>query len=167
MRGQDPKDHFWLWFKTIRGEEVTLDMSMFPFNFGIVVDLKGHIPSRDLAMYEFAPAFFEEREIRKEARKAPVVTRLHKERSRVSVLHSTELAETISHSHEHTKVYPQDIQHFQKFMSRASGRNIPVNEARDAHRLAHTFLHGPLEENLRNKLWAKAPSQPIVGFNNA
>ena len=66
--------------------------------------------------------------------------KLHQEISRVSVLNSSELGETLPHSHEHSKGTPEDVERFRKFMSRISGRTVPI--------------------------WAKAPAEPTIGIDN-
>ena len=164
VRGQDPEDHYWLWFKTVRGEEFILDMSMFPFSFGIMVDLTGHLPPSLAERFDSVPAYFEERELQKELQRSPFKAQLLKERRRVSVLHSAVLADTISHSYDYMNYYPDDVDCFRDFMSRVAGRPIPQKEAMQAYDLSRTRIQPLIEENLRTRAWARAPAVPKRGI---
>ncbi|CAL1708046.1 unnamed protein product [Somion occarium] len=53
--GQDPDDHYWLYFTTTRGEEVLLDCAMFPFNMCQMVDSTPYVPA-EMPMQEMDPA---------------------------------------------------------------------------------------------------------------
>lgn len=86
VHGQDPKDHFWLYFTTARGENLILDVGLLPFNMLTVVKTERYAPNPLLGLIvPIAPAFFEDRVIRTGA------PPLHTERSRVSVLRNEAL----------------------------------------------------------------------------
>ncbi|KAJ7464823.1 hypothetical protein B0H11DRAFT_1734080 [Mycena galericulata] len=84
VRGQDPDDHYWIYFTTIRGEDILLDCAMFTFNMCLLVNARPYLP-RALGGLEFVPAFFRERTI---DRHTP---NLHIERTRVSVLRNADM----------------------------------------------------------------------------
>ncbi|KAF5317527.1 hypothetical protein D9619_013193 [Psilocybe cf. subviscida] len=43
MMGQDPEDHYWVYFTTVSGEEVYLDCGMYTFNFAVMVQSIGYL----------------------------------------------------------------------------------------------------------------------------
>lgn len=86
FRGQDPKDHYWIYFKTLR-EEFVLDVSMFTFNFAMCIgDGYPYTPpgGRFPMIHDFA-GFFIDREIRQ------TTPLLQYEKQRFSVLHNKAL----------------------------------------------------------------------------
>ncbi|KAF7314635.1 hypothetical protein MKEN_00937200 [Mycena kentingensis (nom. inval.)] len=87
MRGQNPDDHYWLYFDTIRGETVTLDFGMYTFNNCLSVR-----PPRNFQHdINWAPALFLNREIYK------ATPYLYTERRRVSFLRSPEMHEVVAY----------------------------------------------------------------------
>jgi hypothetical protein len=55
--GQDPNEHYLLYFRTVRGEEFTLDCGMFVFNFCTMVATDAYFKQAT----EYAPAYFRDR----------------------------------------------------------------------------------------------------------
>ncbi|KLO14993.1 hypothetical protein SCHPADRAFT_288401 [Schizopora paradoxa] len=80
LPGQDPSQHYWIYFTTTRGEEITVDLAMFTFNVCTVVPTFGYGPLEMSAPTPFAPVFFRDREIRKNS------PELYNERGRLSIL---------------------------------------------------------------------------------
>src|SRR5882724_10177874 len=58
--GQDPDDHYWLYFTSVRGEEVLLDLALFTFNFTNMVQTAPYLPA---CPHPLVSAFFRDREI--------------------------------------------------------------------------------------------------------
>jgi len=57
-RGQDPADHYWLYFTNSRGEEFTLDCATFTFGFDEEVNNRPYIPEHELlALFPTSPAW--------------------------------------------------------------------------------------------------------------
>lgn len=83
IKGQDHNDHYWLYFTTAAGEDVTLDCSVFTFNMCTVIPTDAYSPHYDSDLHmvsPFAPAWYPERTHDK------YNTNLYVERKRVSVL---------------------------------------------------------------------------------
>ncbi|KAK0443970.1 uncharacterized protein EV420DRAFT_1575761, partial [Desarmillaria tabescens] len=77
-KGQDPNDHYWIYFRTVRGEEILLDIGMFTFNFCMMVSATPYISDlSDFPGLDYAPAFFRDRPLAKN------VIQLHTERKRL------------------------------------------------------------------------------------
>jgi hypothetical protein len=77
-RGQDPDEHYWLYFTTIRGENIILDCAMFTFNMCLVVTDEPYVPPG--VSLGCSPAYFGERKL------AQITPDLQTERKRVSAL---------------------------------------------------------------------------------
>lgn len=85
LKGQDPDEHYWIYFRTVRGEEVVLDCSMFTFNMCLCVTAPLYMPHYASIIPPFAPAFFRDRVMQSST------PQLHKERHRVSILRNKAL----------------------------------------------------------------------------
>ncbi|KIL66724.1 hypothetical protein M378DRAFT_197294 [Amanita muscaria Koide BX008] len=90
-RGQDPNEHYWLYFKTIRNEEVIVDLATSMFNLGSQVKVDPYVPGK-FPTNSFAPALFQE------GRVAENVIGAHRERERFSVLRNDDLHAIASHA---------------------------------------------------------------------
>ncbi|KAJ3772753.1 hypothetical protein FB446DRAFT_735473 [Lentinula raphanica] len=81
--GQDPKDHYWIYFTTLKGEELVLDFGMFTFNCCMFIPTEPYYhddPVWQMAPPLPSPCYFRNRVME---RNAPD---LHRETRRVSVL---------------------------------------------------------------------------------
>jgi len=87
LAGQDPNEHYWVYFTTTKGEEITVDFSMFTFNMCLMVQTLGYLPPQLAMALPFAPVFYRDREIRKGS------PDLHKERRRISILRNSTVKE--------------------------------------------------------------------------
>ncbi|PFH51249.1 hypothetical protein AMATHDRAFT_47270 [Amanita thiersii Skay4041] len=83
-KGQDPNDHYWIYFKTIRGEDLILDVSMYTFNLLLCV-VSDPYTNEDLPPMSSVPAYFRDRP---HVRDSPDIV---KEKERFSVLRNTSL----------------------------------------------------------------------------
>ncbi|KAF8158005.1 hypothetical protein B0H34DRAFT_438197 [Crassisporium funariophilum] len=61
MMGQDPKNHYWIYFTTLAGEEYFLECGMMNFNFAMMVDATPYC-KYGLPSLKYVPAFFYGRE---------------------------------------------------------------------------------------------------------
>ncbi|KIP08968.1 hypothetical protein PHLGIDRAFT_355206 [Phlebiopsis gigantea 11061_1 CR5-6] len=114
VRGQDPDDHYWMYFTTIREEEVVLDFAMFTFNMCMMIPTKMYVSPTENMLAQYAPAFFGDRSMRKGA------PSLYNERSRVSVLRNPALHDAIRHTHD--TLYTYEVPLIHKFMEDFAGR---------------------------------------------
>lgn len=95
IQRQHPQDHYWLYFTTVKGEELSLDCGMFTFNMSQVVDTGPYLPSRMPAYPEskagpFAPVMFESRLSQK------TTPNFYTERKRLSILRYPKLQEAVT-----------------------------------------------------------------------
>ncbi|KAJ3558685.1 hypothetical protein NM688_g773 [Phlebia brevispora] len=167
-RGQDPKNHYWLWFKTIRNQEIILDLSMLPFDMCTLVATEEYVPSSVFGEFQvdpLVPALFYDREMRKESRQAPIKAQLHntKESIRVSALYDEDLEEAVAYSHDRANYYPADEACIGKFMARVAGKEVTKEERKLAYDFTNLF-GGLLEKNLRLRVWETSPTTPQTGF---
>lgn len=147
--GQNPAEHYWLWFKTIRGEELELDVAMFTFNFGMMIHLKDFLPPELYDFIEFAPVYYREREARKGT------PPLHAEKGRLSVLRDPDLHRAVARSH--TTSFEDDIDLVIGFMERLAGRKIQTIE-RHLTGVYSQMGCRFLAMNMQNRWWSNYPS---------
>jgi hypothetical protein len=146
FKGQDPDDHYWLYFTTIAGQDILLDCAMFTFNMCLMVPAEPYLPG---PLIVHAPAFFRDRVIDRNTPK------LHKEIRRASVLRDPDLHKAVANSAN--RLTTPDVNHIISFMERLSKRTITQIE-KD---LMITFTLANFEvlaQNLRHEDWKQYPS---------
>ncbi|KZP08672.1 hypothetical protein FIBSPDRAFT_802761 [Athelia psychrophila] len=153
--GQDPDKHYWIYFTTIRGEEILLDCAMFSFNMCLMINgTESYLPPLR-PMSQFAPAFFRDRVIDANT------PDMHTERKRMSILRSETLRQTVANSAD--GFTPVDVAVFTSFMQRLSNKKCTVKESE----LAGTYatLHcGFTRLCLQERRWEKWPATPELGI---
>ncbi|KAA1474663.1 hypothetical protein DENSPDRAFT_341405 [Dentipellis sp. KUC8613] len=144
LHGQDPKDHYWLYFRTARGEEVLLDCAMFTFNLNMLVFARPYGTTSDA----FVPAFFQEREMRQNT------PALHTERRRVSMLRSPAMQQVAVNSARGFAL--EDEGRIAAFMESLAGRTVTGVERELAMALVkdHTRV---LRKALQEEQWRHYP----------
>ena len=147
--GQDPDDHYWLYFTTIRGEEVVLDFAMFTFNMCMMTPTKPYLPPSESARVPYAPAFFGDRGMRNGA------PPLHSERSRVSILRNPALHDAICHTRDALYTYEVPIIH--KFMEDFAGRAMTDVEKDLACRFTIEHCHALNQNLIQERRYANYP----------
>jgi hypothetical protein len=118
FRGQDPKEHYWIYFKTLR-EEFILDLCMFTFNMAMCVHGKSYWPHHFAAYPELSElaGIFITRPLRQ------ATPPMHYEKQRFSVLHNKAL-QSVVRMPEFSEL---DEKILVAFMERVAGR--PTNES--------------------------------------
>lgn len=112
FRGQDPNDHYWIYFKTLR-EEFMLELSMFTFNLAMSAKGTYYTPSSgEYPETALLPGHFVSREMR---HATPL---LQYEKQRFSVLHHKALQGTV----RTPDFSPLDEKILVAFMERVAGR---------------------------------------------
>ncbi|KAG5652263.1 hypothetical protein H0H81_005616 [Sphagnurus paluster] len=76
--GQDPENHYWIYFRNLKGQTVTLDVGMFTFNLYLYVSGQPYFKDIHSVMIPpvSAPAYFVDREM---LRSAPNATKMTSE----------------------------------------------------------------------------------------
>lgn len=151
VHGQDPTDHYWLYFTTIRGEELLLDFGMFTFNMCTMVPTEPYVPEdagHISSMISHVPVFFGERTMRTGA------PPLHKEERRMSILRASPLHEAIVHTQE--GLLSSEAQIIYDFMTTLAERELTQEEKVLACEGTISCC-SKLAYNLRRRTWAAYP----------
>ncbi|KAF7299725.1 MYND-type domain-containing protein [Mycena chlorophos] len=136
--GQDPDEHYWLYFTTIRGETVTLDCAMFTFNFCFMVGAWPYTNAQ-----QWVPAFFREREFE---RNTPG---MYRERMRASVLRDAGLCRFVESAN--AEKLP-----IQSFMESLAQRKLPQSELDFALQI-HDLAKAELAQVITTRRWERWP----------
>ncbi|RDB14838.1 hypothetical protein Hypma_016372 [Hypsizygus marmoreus] len=147
--GQDPKEHYWLYFKTLSGQEITLDCGMFTFNFGLVVhgapygdSIPLPIPPATAPAFVFDPVT---------ARTTPHIAEA---RERFSVLRDAGLQQALSGPEiDWSAVYD--------FMDRVAGGACPDIE-KDLVKVWSRDNARALQKVFQRRAWTRWPAEPAV-----
>jgi len=153
--GQDPDDHYWLYFTSMKGEEVYLDCCMFTFNLTCLIQTVGYPPPFREGIVTNVPCFWTEREIRKRC------VSLYTERNRVSVLRNQKLHHAVRHCIDH--VTDADLNVFYSLMETFSKKKMTEMENKlfkDWYR--ENCLN--LGDVLDHRLWMNYPEHPLCGL---
>lgn len=153
-KGQDPDDHYWLYFTTITGEEFTLDCGMFTFNFCIVIPTDTYC-QKILPSTGYAPAYFRDRE---HARLAP---NLYYVKKRFSFLQNTALHTAVERSD--TEFRSIDVNIICDFMESIAERKCTSIEKNLAMKWAMNHC-AAMDTTLRDRAWATWPKEPELGI---
>lgn len=115
LKGQDPDEHVWMYFKTMRGDDIVMDCGVFTFNFCMMIEtglfLDGMKSGEALKrVFKFAPVFFWDGDC-EDGSKGLKSPKSHKERKRISVLRDPRVHEAFARlGHlEEANVYIPDI----------------------------------------------------------
>ncbi|KAI0059630.1 hypothetical protein BV25DRAFT_1889624 [Artomyces pyxidatus] len=145
--GQDPTEHYWLYFTAANGEEVYLDCGLFAFNMTLSVQAGAYADG--LPMNHF-PAWFRERLFHKETQE------LRAEVKRRSALRSAALADALASGHD------VDVGVFSKFMKAVAGRDVGKEESELAKTL-WLWQAGQVRDMVRSDAWKLWPTEvPLV-----
>lgn len=152
---QDPREHYWIYFTTLRGETLYLDCGLFTFNMCIMVGTQPYVSSDLHDLFPWAPAFFRDTNMR---HNAPPIEH---ERKRFSVLRNESLHQAVMHST--TGFDDEDCDIFSKFMEQVAGRKPTEKE----NLLLGTFaiVAGvEIRKNLRLGRWKTFPVEPAIAI---
>ena len=165
IKGQDSKDHYWIYFQTQKGEEVLLDCSMFTFNMCLVVHTDPYFD--DFFAYGFpqvVPSWFKDRTMSRGLANADP---LLMERRRLSVLRDEGLQKALQEvdleSNGDLGMAGDSLKIFTKFMSRAALRAITDSEKECLAKSFATDVNMILNTLKTNK-WKHFPAQPKMGI---
>ncbi|KAF9449104.1 hypothetical protein P691DRAFT_703728 [Macrolepiota fuliginosa MF-IS2] len=154
FRGQDPKDHYWIYFKTLR-EEFVMDLCMFTFNFAMcVAHGEPYCPSGgEYPTFSDLAGFFIGRELRQNT---PL---LQYEQQRFSVLHNKALQGIVRTPHFNELGERILV----AFMERVAGRK--TNEVEQDLLIAWTMSNRRMmAQNLDQKAFLNYPSFVPTGI---
>jgi hypothetical protein len=162
FKGQDPDDHYWIYFTTLKGDDVVLDCAMFTFNVFTSVFDAPYLPtpggiSPKTVPTTVVPAIFGSREI---GRNTPA---LQSERERFSVLRNSDLHTAVEHANENAELFDSDIKTVYTFMESVAGRSLTPAE----RILFIALFYDHCEELapvLAEKKWRSFPEMPRMAI---
>lgn len=155
FKGQDPDDHYWIYFTTLKGEDVVLDCAMFTFNMCLCIQEAHYMTPLMGAPPKLVPAFFGDRPI---ARNAPA---LQHERKRFSVLRNRDLQTTVESGTPDLLV--SDAKRVFTFMERVAGRPCTQVEKKLCTELYYHHC-GKLRPILAERKWRSYPDTPPMAI---
>jgi len=154
---QDPREHSWIYFTTIRGEDIFLDCGMFHFNACICVSTEGYC-QRDLSeMFPAVPALFYARDMRNGV---PGMT--WKERERFSVLRNENLHKAIQHT-PYALTFDDRI-NIWDFLENCQGDKESTTRQRNLVDLYTIVATDAIQKSLGSSEWKKFPSEVMQGI---
>ncbi|KAF9075609.1 hypothetical protein BDP27DRAFT_1315345 [Rhodocollybia butyracea] len=155
--GQDPQDHYWIYFKTLKGESLILDVGMFTFNMCMSVMSGPYIqPNSTMPrILPFVPCVFCDREKR---RGTPI---MHEELARASVLHDPDLQRFAEEGTSQVSV--KHCSAVYQFMERFAARPLTAQEKTyTAHWISDNSQWTRLALYWRR--WVSWPSEPFMAI---
>ena len=151
--GQDPRDHYWIYFTTIRGEVLYLDCGLHTLSPGDVLKADPYVADHLTERFTLIPAFLRDSAARK------TMANIHTERSRTSVLKNTEILEALLRNQRQFEKENGEL--YSQFMQNISGKET---SARDK-RLVTPFVQvtrAQIRANLLNARWRGYPPEPTL-----
>jgi len=151
--GQDPNEHYWIYFTTIRGEVLYLDCGLYTLNPGDVLKADPYVADHLTERFTLIPAFLRDSVARK------TLANVHTERSRTSVLKKTEFLEALMRNQRNFEKENGEL--YSQFMQGICGRET---SARDK-RLITPFIQvtrAQIRANLLNERWKEYPPEPTL-----
>ncbi|KAI0074026.1 hypothetical protein K474DRAFT_1648638 [Panus rudis PR-1116 ss-1] len=160
FRGQDPDDHYWIYFTSIRGEQVLLDCAMFTFNLCEMIFATPYIPPAAAGRHHLitVPAFFSGREIRKNT------PPLYHERKRMSILRDPALHEAVKQfEFDDDGLSLAELSPFFQFMEKLSGRGLRQDERALFAELVKMHCDD-VADVLGHSSWQQYPEAPQIAI---
>ena len=151
--GQDPNDHYWIYFTTIRGEVLYLDCGLYTLCPGDVLKADPYVADHLTERFMLIPAFLRDSAARK------TIPNIHTERSRTSVLKNTEFLGALMRNQRDFEKENGEL--YSRFMQDISGKEV---SARDK-RLVTPFIQvtrAQIRANLLNARWKAYPPEPTL-----
>jgi len=151
--GQDPNDHYWIYFTTIRGEVLYLDCGLYTLSPGPVLKADPYVADHLTERFTLIPAFLRDSTARK------TMPNIHTERSRTSVLKNTDIVAALMRNQRDFEKENGEL--YSQFMQGISGKET---SARDK-RLITPFVQvtrAQIRANLLNGRWKAYPPEPTL-----
>lgn len=154
LPGQNPDEHYWIYFTTLRGDVVYLDCHLFTFGIAMEILSEGYVPQSIAEDNWTVPAMFFDKSLVKK-------TNLHTEQKRFSVLRNTGLQEMILDSNY--DIATNHVMVIFNFMKEVAGKQLSERELKmfmDSLPLALLRM----ETNLKQEWWKTYPPDPRMSI---
>ena len=151
--GQDPNDHYWIYFTTLRGEVLYMDCGLYTLNPGDVLKADPYVPDHLMERFTLIPASLHDSTTRK------TNSIIHTERSRTSVLKDTKILEALLR--DQLKFEKENGELYSRFMQGISGQEPSVRDKR----LITPFVQATraqIRSNLLHGRWKIYPPGPTL-----
>jgi hypothetical protein len=151
--GQDPDEHYWIYFTTLRGEVLYLDCGLYTLNPADVLKADPYVADHLTERFTLIPAFLRDSTARK------TMANIHTERSRTSVLKNTNILEALLR--DQLKFEKDNGELYSKFMQGISGKESSPREKR----LVTPFVQATraqIRSNLLHGRWKTYPPEPTL-----
>ncbi|THH30675.1 hypothetical protein EUX98_g3529 [Antrodiella citrinella] len=154
--GQDPDNHYWLYFTSLKGEEVYLDCCMHPFNLAQLIRTVGYPPPQlEVTNIGVSPCHWTERQLLK--RNLSIYT----ERSRMSFLHNSTLQEVMKRSVDRWS--ERDMSAFYGAVESLSEKPFPTPEKELLGKMLRLHCKN-LGTVFETEQWKRYPRDPDIAF---
>ncbi|KAJ3772752.1 hypothetical protein FB446DRAFT_667800 [Lentinula raphanica] len=156
--GQDPKDHYWIYFTTLKGEELVLDFGMFTFNYCTIIPSEPYYsldPALQMPPAPPSPCYFRNRLME---RKAPD---LHKETRRISVLRNPDFHRFVTQADVVDGTSLPDCSILFDFMESFQSRPLTAIEKE----LTETWVYWNtkwMKFVISSRFWVTWPAEPML-----
>ncbi|KAE9392496.1 hypothetical protein BT96DRAFT_979375 [Gymnopus androsaceus JB14] len=146
-----PNDHYWIYFTTLKGEELVLDLGMFTFNMCTMVCSDPYVQlDAKMPPVSWSPCYFKDRIM---ARNTPM---MHTETGRVSVLRNTDL-------HRFVEREDEECNTLFRFMDSFSSRPLTHEEKLlTIDWLTNNTLW--TKHILKTRCWVNWPKEPQIAI---
>jgi len=167
LKGQDPNDHYWIYFRTLKGEEVVLDCNLFTFNMCLVVQTRPYIFDAAGMFPSLAPLWFKDRTM---TRNLPPRDPLLTEMRRVSVLRDDKLRTALQHvdiKADGSLGIPKETVHAVNALMSKVAERAPTESEQEC--CIDAILNGTniiLDVTVRTERWKQFPVQPQTGIES-
>ena len=151
--GQDPNEHYWIYFTTLRGEILYLDCGIYTLDPGGVLNSDPYVPDHLIERFTLIPAFLFDSATRK------TMTNTYTERSRTSVLKNAEILEALLR--DQLKFEKENGELYSKFMQEISGKEPSLRDKRLVTPFVQT-TRAQIRANLLNGKWKAYPPEPTL-----
>jgi len=156
LMGQDPKDHYWIYFTTLNGHEYFLDCGMFTFDFTVQVDVTRCV-KYGLPPIDWAPAFFYGKDLDHRLARTEAVGWQAKER--FSILRNSDLWDVLRSNGDYSDKIPNIHSLLDKIAGRTCSdweRQITVKFLESASKIFYL--------NTKNRDYVNFPKEPQISL---
>lgn len=157
LKGQDPDRHYWIYFKTAMGEDLTLDCGLLPLNIPLFMNIYNYVPmprTRENGE-KLAPVLFTDSAADRTS------LAIHEERNRFSVLRDLQLQSAVALSSFGFE--PQQEDSIASFLTEVKGFRPTTQEVKLAAQATMMGVHD-LDDLVKGRLWTTFPFAPTQCF---
>ncbi|KAJ2914705.1 hypothetical protein MD484_g5697, partial [Candolleomyces efflorescens] len=161
IKGQDPDDHYWIYFTTAAGRDIYLDCGLYAFHKGRVLEAQPY-SKHGMAPLTWCPTYFVDLMSSSGKNKLEALPSVeHTERERFSVLRDPSLEEVARHCP--TNLNPEHVEAIVGFLNKVSSSTRKRSYLEQ--KMAVTWSIGSffiMQLNLENREYLNFPDEPAL-----